>query len=89
MASAWVDKGASTKLFNGSKSLKLWSVDDPDAQRMQFYRSPNWVIDNLLRIDKGLMQYEREQITILLNSMQSIDSKSVVYQLKTRRMFSK
>lgn len=69
MASAWVDKGASTKLFYGAKSLKLWSVDDPDAQRMQFYRSPNWVIDNLLRIDKGLMQYEREQITILLNSM--------------------
>lgn len=52
MASAGVHKGTSTKLFYGSKSLKLWSVDDPDTKRMQFYRSPNWVIDNLLRTER-------------------------------------
>lgn len=52
MTGARVNKGTSTKLFYGSKSLKLWSVDDLDAKRMQFYRSPNWVIDNLLSTEK-------------------------------------
>lgn len=48
MASAGVSKRTSTKLFYGSKTLKLLSVDDPDTKRMKFYRSLNWVIDNLL-----------------------------------------
>lgn len=34
MTGAGVDKGTATKLFYGPKSLKLWSVNDLDAQRM-------------------------------------------------------